>query len=73
VTFAGRYRFYALADDGIRVRLDDWVIIDEWHDSSGDEVYKADLTIDGTRDVVVEYYERGGDAEAQFWWNRIGG
>jgi hypothetical protein len=69
---AGRYRFYALADDGIRVRLDDSVVIDEWHDSSGDEVYTAELSLDGTRQVVVEYYERGGDARVHFWWSRIG-
>lgn len=68
----GRYRFYALADDGIRVRLNGSTIIDEWHDSNGEKVYKADVSIDGTRNVVVEYYERGGNAQVHFWWNRIG-
>jgi hypothetical protein len=73
VTFAsGRYRFYALADDGIRVRLNDAPIINEWHDSSGDKVYTADVSIAGTRNVVIEYYERGGGAQVHFWWSRIG-
>ena len=73
VTFApGRYRFYALADDGVRVRLDGATIIDQWHDSDGQRVYTADVNLDGTRNVVVEYYERGGNARIHFWWSRIG-
>jgi hypothetical protein len=68
----GRYRFYAVADDGIRVRLDGGVIMDEWHDSSGKEVYTADVSVGGARHVGVEYYERGGDAQVHFWWTRIG-
>jgi hypothetical protein len=68
----GRYRFYALADDGIRVRVDDNVAIDEWHDSRGDTVYTGELALEGTRDVVVEYYEHGGNALVHVWWNRIG-
>jgi len=73
VTFSsGRYRFYALADDGIRVRLNDAPIINEWHDSDGQKTYTADVSIDGTRSVVVEYYERGGGARIHFWWSRIG-
>lgn len=73
VTFSsGRYRFYALADDGIRVRLNDTAIINEWHDSDGQKVYTADVSIDGTRNVVIEYYERGGDARVHVWWSRIG-
>jgi mannan endo-1,4-beta-mannosidase len=72
-TFAsGRYRFYAWADDGIRVRVNGELILNEWHASAGDEVYTADLPLDGTRSVVVEYYEQGGDARARFWWTRIG-
>ncbi|OUC07396.1 hypothetical protein RY27_15175, partial [Litorilinea aerophila] len=40
ITFeAGRYRFYARADDGVRVYVDDNRIINEWHDSRGDELY----------------------------------
>ena len=61
-----------MADDGIRVRLNDAPIINEWHDSSGDKVYTADVSIDGTRNVVIEYYERGGGAQVHFWWSRIG-
>ncbi len=73
VTFSsGRYRFYALADDGVRVRLNDAAIINEWHDSDGQRVYTADVTLDGTRSVVVEYFERSGNAQVHVWWSRIG-
>mgnify|MGYP000648559448 CR=1 FL=1 len=69
---AGVYRFYAWADDGIRVYVDNEVVIDEWHESAGDEVYIKDLELSGRRKVVVEYYERGGEALVRFWWKRMG-
>jgi hypothetical protein len=72
VTFQpGRYRLQAWADDGIRVYVDDRLIVDEWH-SASDEVYVIDLGLDGTHRVVVEYYERGGEARVRFWWKRTG-
>jgi hypothetical protein len=65
----GRYRLQAWADDGIRVYVDDRLIVDEWH-SASDEVYVRDLGLDGTHRIVVEYYERGGEARVRFWWKR---
>jgi hypothetical protein len=73
VTFGpGRYRFYAYSDDGIRVRVNDQTILDEWHASDGEEVYSKDLSLDGTQKLVVEYYDQGGGARVRFWWKRIG-
>jgi len=73
VTFgAGTYRFYAWADDGIRVYVDDRLVLDEWHDASGDDVYTVDLTLRGQHRLTVEYYERGGEALVKFWWKRVG-
>ena len=68
---SGRYRLFAWADDGIRVFVNGQRVLNEWH-SSGNRLYTVDLTLDGTRQLVVEYYEQGGDAEVQFWWERIG-
>jgi hypothetical protein len=68
----GIYRFYAWADDGIRVYVDGDLVLDEWHDSRGDDVYVVDLTLAGRHELTVEYYERGGDALVKFWWKRIG-
>jgi single-stranded DNA-binding protein len=67
----GRYHLQAWADDGIRVYVDERLIIDEWH-SASDEVYVTDLGLDGTHRIVVEYYERGGEARVRFWWKRTG-
>jgi len=73
VTFdAGVYRFYAWADDGIRFYLDGDLLLDEWHDSSGDEVYTVDLALTDQHQLVVEFYERGGNALIKFWWQRAG-
>jgi hypothetical protein len=73
VTFQpGIYRFYAWADDGVRAALGGQWIINEWHDAR-DEVYSADLSLNGTtHQVTVEYYERGGNAGVRFWWTRMG-
>jgi hypothetical protein len=71
VTFArGRYRLYAWADDGIRVYVNGQAVLNEWH-SAGNRTYSVELALDGPRQVVVEYYEQGGDAAVQFWWERI--
>jgi hypothetical protein len=69
---SGRYRFYAWADDGIRVRIDGTSILDEWHDSDGSVVYTIDRRLSGTHNLVVDYYERGGGARLRFWWSRVG-
>jgi hypothetical protein len=68
---AGTHRFYARADDGIRVFLNGDLIMDEWHDSTGDKVYTVDVSLTGPHWLVVEYYERGGMALVKFWRERL--
>ncbi len=67
----GMYRFYARADDGVRVYVNDNRIINEWHDSRGDVTYTADVWLDGRERLKVEYYERNGGARIQVWWEKI--
>ena len=72
VTFeVGIYHLYAWADDGIRFYVDGDLILNEWHDSRGDEVYTAELTLTGKHQLVVEYYEHAWDARVRFWWQLI--
>jgi Tol biopolymer transport system component len=72
VTFeAGVYRLSAWADDGIRVYVDGKLVLNEWHDSRGDDVYTTELILSGKRQLVVEYYERTGGARVRFWWKRV--
>jgi len=69
---AGTYRFYVRADDGVRVWIDNQVLIDEWHDAKA-ATYSADRTLGaGNHVLVVEYYENYGSAHIQFWWERPG-
>lgn len=69
----GRYRFQARADDGIRVYLDGRRIIDEWHSSNGAQLYSVERNVvGGEHEVVIEYYENGGDARVYFTRERIG-
>lgn len=67
---SGLYRFYAEADDGIRLYIDGYPVINEWH-GSNNSVYTADVTVSGSRQVVVEYYEHSGDAYVRVRWERI--
>ncbi len=67
----GRHRFYIYADDGMRVWLDDALIIDLWQ-NAGPGLRTADLSLDGgDYRVQVEYYNAGGDARAEIWWEQL--
>ncbi|RIK42026.1 MAG: hypothetical protein DCC55_10075 [Chloroflexi bacterium] len=67
----GLYRFYARADDGIRVWVDGDRIIDEWRENDYSETFTADIFLDGRVDLRVEYFERRGGARVRVWWERI--
>lgn len=72
VDFAeGTYRFTAHSDDGLRLYLDDELLIDRWQDSDGSEAYTADIHLDGEMQVKVEYYERAGSARVDLRWQRL--
>ncbi len=69
---AGNYRFTATMDDGMRVWLDDQLLIDAWNDSQV-RTLQADRVVSGGRHSLrVEYYEAGGMAVAKFSWQQIG-
>jgi cell wall-associated NlpC family hydrolase len=65
---AGSYTFIARADDGIRVLVDDNLIIDKWKDQPATEYQVSRTLVEGEHEIKVEYYERGGQAVAQFRW-----
>jgi hypothetical protein len=70
---AGSYRFRTLVDDGVRVYLDNLLIIDQWRDGSLRDSAADVLLSAGTHSLRVEYYERSGDATAKFWWEKLSG
>jgi len=68
---AGTYRFTATVDDGMRVWVDGYLVIDEWwvhpvRSFSGDITLAA-----GNHSLRVEYFERGGFAVAKLSWERV--
>jgi len=70
---AGRYRFYVVVDDGVRVWLDNVLIIDEWHDTEA-TTYTADSQVSGgTHTLQVDYYQNQGTAQIKFWPEPIDG
>lgn len=71
---AGTYEFTASSDDGVRVFVDDALVIDEWRPADGSELYTGTVQLgDGAHEVVVEYYEASGAAEVQVGWTRTAG
>ena len=64
----GPYTFYAVADDGVRVYVDDQLIIDAWKIQPATE-YKPDIHLgEGPHKLVVEYYEEAEDAQIHVYW-----
>jgi hypothetical protein len=69
----GTYRFFATMDDGMRVWVDDRLIIDDWNDSQV-RTRTADVALSpGDHAIEVQYYEAGGVAVAKFSWTAVGG
>ncbi len=67
----GTYRFWAAADDGVRLYVDGELLIDDWRDSSAKRL-EADAMLEaGKYGVVVEYYERGDRASVEVGWERL--
>ena len=68
---AGTYRFHATTDDGMRVYLDDALIVDEWRNGSAREITRDIYLGYGPHRLRVEYFEEGSRAVARLWWERL--
>lgn len=63
---AGTYRFRVTADDGVRVRVDNRLVIDKWFNQPA-ATYSADVDLTaGYHYIVVDYYDAGDRAQLQF-------
>lgn len=68
---AGTYRFTTTSDDGIRVYIDNELVINKWVDQSA-TTWTGDKTLTAGNHVIkVEYYENGYDAFARFSFAKI--
>ncbi len=68
----GRYRFRIHADDGVRLYVDDTLVMNEWHNARG-ETYEVVVDLPRNPQLKLEFYEDAGDARISFDWERIGG
>ena len=63
---AGTYLISVQADDGVRVYVDNLLVIDEWHDATG-QTYSSELDLNaGQHLIIVEYYEQADEAFIRF-------
>jgi hypothetical protein len=68
---AGNYRFFATMDDGMRVWLNNELIIDGWRESQEHTMTVDRFVPAGVHDLRVEFFEAGGMAVARFRWELI--
>jgi LysM repeat protein len=70
---AGMYRFQITVDDGVRLWVDDILVIDEWHDTAP-RTYTVDRHLSaGNHRLRIDYYEHTGGAKIQFTITRTDG
>ncbi len=70
----GTYRFSVHADDGVRMWIDNQLVLDAWYDSGFTPPYTAVLPLtEGTHAIRVEYYERTEAAAIRVEWTPIFG
>jgi hypothetical protein len=68
----GGYRFYASVDDGVRLWLDEHLLIDQWHEESGASYGSSAFLSAGLHALRVEYFNGRGPANAKIWWEYAG-
>jgi glucose/arabinose dehydrogenase len=68
--YSETYTFYATSDDGVRLWVDDELLIDGFVDQPPREYSGTiDLLAGQKYDIRMEYYENGGGAVAQLAWS----
>lgn len=68
---AGRYRFTAVADDGLRLFIDGKRVIGQWHGPANTEFDHVAELGEGLHTIKMEFVERGGDATASLAWDSV--
>ncbi len=67
----GDYRFLADVDDGVKLYLDGWLVIDEWN--TNPYVLHSGVFADikaGPHTLTVEFFEAAGDAHLKVWFEK---
>ncbi len=67
----GTYTFSVRTDDGVRLWVNNRLLVDKWFDQYGNTWTGEIQLVAGQRyDIRMDMYERGGGAEAHLWWRR---
>ncbi len=70
---AGRYQFAVTVDDGVRLWVNNQLLIDKWVDQNS-VTHRAEINLPtGNIPVRLEYYESTGGARIQLSWAMISG
>ena len=64
---AGLYRFTTTTDDGVRVWVKDYLLIDRWQDQAS-TAHSGTMYLSGQVQIKLEYYENTGMAAAKLTW-----
>jgi hypothetical protein len=69
VPFTEAYDLITTSDDGVRLWLDGWPVIDNWtNHGATDNTARANLIAGQVYSIRMEWYENDGDAVAQLSW-----
>jgi serine/threonine protein kinase len=63
----GRYKIRSLSDDGVRIFVDQKLVIDDWHSHGTLENQAIFNLTEGKHDIRIEYYQHNGDANLACW------
>jgi RHS repeat-associated protein len=68
--YSQTYTFYTLTDDGVRLWVNNQLVIDKWTDQGPTEWSgQIALTAGQRYDIRLEFYENGGGATAKLLWS----
>lgn len=70
----GAYKIGVNSDDGVRLWLNDKLVVDEWH-NRGKTTDQVDIKMEAGKkySIKLEYFDNGGDAICQLLWKVPGG
>ncbi len=68
--YSETYTFNTRSDDGVRLYIDNQLVIDQWNDHAATNHTGSIFMEAGVRyDIRLEYYENGGNAEMRLRWS----
>lgn len=68
---SANYTFDVTSDDGVRLYIDDELVINDWNDHAmHTNSYSKELVVGKLYKIKLEYYEKGGGAIVKFGWRK---